>query len=147
MNRTVIALPTAATMAGILALGLAAPANAATSTVRTKALAYAKAQKGDPYSTSKPTGPNSWDCSGLIQASYRKAGKKIARTAQAQYNATVHVTNSKKIVGDLIFFGGARSIYHVGIYAGGNQIWHSPRPGQRVKLEKIWTSYRVGKVR
>jgi cell wall-associated NlpC family hydrolase len=28
---------------------------------------------------------------------------------------------------------------HVGIYAGHGRIWHAPRPGARVRLERIWT--------
>jgi cell wall-associated NlpC family hydrolase len=136
-------------LAGALALGAAVPAEAAapTTSARNKARDFAAAQKGDPYSQRNPQGPNHWDCSGLIQAAWKKAGRSLPRTAQAQYNATRHVADSKRRIGDLIFFGGARSIYHVGVYAGAGKVWHSPRPGQRVKLEKIWTSYSVGQVR
>lgn len=147
MKRVIAAVPVAVITGTLVLGGLASPAEASTATQRRVALAFAAAQKGDPYSSSRPTGPNSWDCSGLARAAYLKSGKKIARTAQSQYNATKHVKNSSRRMGDLIFFGGEHSIYHVGIYAGGNKIWHSPRPGQRVKLEKIWTSYRVGQVR
>lgn len=148
MNRAVTLAGTAA-LTGVLALGTAAPAHAAapTASSRMKAKDFAAAQKGDPYSQKNPQGPNHWDCSGLLQAAWKKAGRSLPRTAQAQYNATRHVADSKRRIGDLIFFGGASSIYHVGIYAGAGKVWHSPRPGQKVKLEKIWEGYRVGQVR
>jgi cell wall-associated NlpC family hydrolase len=38
-----------------------------------------------------------------------------------------------------VFFHYGSSVYHVGIYAGKGRIWHAPRPGTRVRLEKIWT--------
>jgi len=30
-------------------------------------------------------------------------------------------------------------MYHVGIYAGRNRIWHAPRTGERVRRERLWT--------
>lgn len=47
-----------------------------------------------------------------------------------------------------MFFHYGRSVYHVGIYAGKGKIWHSPRTGAVVRLEKIWTkSVYYGRVR
>jgi cell wall-associated NlpC family hydrolase len=47
-----------------------------------------------------------------------------------------------------VFFGGPSGIYHVGIYAGHHRIWHAPRTGTVVALQRIWTSdYLVGEVR
>jgi cell wall-associated NlpC family hydrolase len=148
MNRAVTLAGTAA-LTGVLVLGTVAPAEAAAPTLsaRVEAKNFAAAQAGDRYSQANPQGPNHWDCSGLMQAAWKKAGKSLPRTAQGQYNSTRHVADSKKRIGDLVFFGGASSIYHVGIYAGGGKVWHSPRPGQKVKLEKIWEGYRVGQVR
>jgi cell wall-associated NlpC family hydrolase len=40
----------------------------------------------------------------------------------------------------VFFHSSSGRVYHVAIYAGGNSVWHSPYPGKRVHLERIWTS-------
>ncbi|NED79613.1 NlpC/P60 family protein, partial [Streptomyces sp. SID11233] len=80
-----------------------------------------------------------FDCSGLTLYSFKKAGKSLPRTAQAQYNRTRHVSARKRTKGDLVFFRSGGGVYHVGIYAGKNKIWHAPKTGDVVKLEKIWS--------
>lgn len=115
MKRTMYAAGTAA-LVGLLAFGATTPAQAST---QSTALSYARAQLGDVYSQANPQGPNHWDCSGLMQASYKAAGKTLPRVAQAQYNATARRTVHTRQVGDLVFFGyGTKSIQHVGIYVG-----------------------------
>ncbi|MEE1755427.1 C40 family peptidase [Streptomyces sp. SP18CS02] len=111
----------------------AAPAHAA------KALNIAASKKGAPYRYGA-TGPSRFDCSGLIVYSYKKAGKSLPRTAQQQYNKTRHIGASSRQKGDLVFFHSGSRVYHVGIYAGNNKIWHSPKSGDVVKLARIWTS-------
>ncbi|GHB02264.1 MULTISPECIES: C40 family peptidase [Streptomyces] len=129
----------------MLAPGLVNDAEAATHS--TKALKIAASKKGSPYGYGA-TGPNRFDCSGLTLYSFKKAGKKLPRTAQQQYNKTRHLTKSQRQRGDLVFFHSGRSVYHVGIYAGGGKIWHSPKTGAVVRLEKIWSkSVWYGRVR
>ncbi|MFE0472460.1 C40 family peptidase [Streptomyces sp. NPDC058947] len=90
----------------------------AASTIRSKALSTAAAQKYDPYSPGA-AGPNAFDCSGLTYYSYKQHGKTLPRTAQGQYNKSSKVSASNRKVGDLVFIGrSSGSIYHVGIYAG-----------------------------
>jgi cell wall-associated NlpC family hydrolase len=114
MNRTTAALVTAAALGASLLL--AAPAHA--TTAQTTALSAARSQLGDPYKYGG-TGPNSWDCSGLTQYAYGKAGKKLPRTAQQQYNAIKHIAPADRQTGDLIFIGyGSKNIYHAGVFAG-----------------------------
>lgn len=142
-------------LALFLALGLlvapsATPrAEAAVSaTTSSKALRVAAAQKGIRYSYGGTSPRTGFDCSGLTRYAYAKVGKKIPRTAQQQYNATVKISRKSARPGDLVFFGGSRSIYHVGVYAGSGYIWHSPRPGKRVAKVKLWTSaVKFGRVR
>jgi cell wall-associated NlpC family hydrolase len=116
--------------------GVTAEAYAATHAV--KALHIAASRKGSPYQYGA-TGPRRFDCSGLTLYSYKKAGKKLPRTTQQQYNKTRRVSASARKKGDLVFFHSGRSVYHVGIYAGGGRIWHSPKTGSVVRLERIWT--------
>ncbi|MFD9424555.1 MULTISPECIES: C40 family peptidase [unclassified Streptomyces] len=139
---SVLTLAVGSTM---LAPGLVTDAEAATHS--TKALKIAASKKGSPYKYGA-SGPRRFDCSGLTLYSFKKAGKKLPRTAQQQYNKTRHISSSKRKKGDLVFFHSGRSVYHVGIYAGKGKIWHSPKTGSLVRLEKIWShSVWYGRVR
>ncbi|MGH1565515.1 C40 family peptidase [Mumia sp. DW29H23] len=102
-----------------------------------KATRVAARQKGDPYRYGA-SGPGSFDCSGLTSYSFRKAGVRLPRTANAQYHRVRHIKKKNIRKGDLVFFGGSRK-YHVGIYWGKGRILHSPYSGSRVKVERIWT--------
>ncbi len=74
----------------------------------------------------------SFDCSGLTQWCYGKAGVILPRTAQEQYDATQHIPLTDAKPGDLIFFTGTYDagtyITHVGIYVGNNQMYHAGNP-------------------
>jgi cell wall-associated NlpC family hydrolase len=127
-------------VAGGLVLTAATESQAATS-IRSRAMAVAAAQKGDPYQWGA-AGPGSFDCSGLVYYSYRKVGKTLPRVAQSQYNAAPHVSPSHRQPGDLIFIGySSRSIYHVGIFAGVSHgygyFWDAPRPGRTVGKHRV----------
>ena len=115
---------------------------------RIQALRLAYAQRGKPYRWGA-AGPYAFDCSGLIYYVYRtRLHRPIPRTANAQRLATVRVAKSNILAGDLVFFMRAGRAYHVGVYAGSGRVWHSPRPGQRVQLSRLWTTAWVaGRVR
>ncbi|WP_405938240.1 C40 family peptidase [Streptomyces sp. NBC_00726] len=83
-------------------------------------VAFARAQVGDAY-VSGGTGPNSWDCSGLVQAAFRTVGVDLPRVSQSQSTAGTQVSLSNLQPGDILYWGGAGSAYHVGIYVGGGQ--------------------------
>lgn len=83
-------------------------------------VAFAKAQVGDAY-VSGGTGPNAWDCSGLVQAAYRTAGIDLPRVSQSQSTAGTQVSLSNLQPGDILYWGSAGSAYHVAIYVGGGQ--------------------------
>ncbi|MET9375737.1 C40 family peptidase [Streptomyces sp. NPDC003035] len=134
----VSALTLAAVGGTMLAPGVTSEAQAATSYAG-KALNIAASKKGSPYKYGA-SGPNRFDCSGLTLYSYKKAGKSLPRTAQQQYNKTRHISASSRQRGDLVFFHSGGRVYHVGIYAGSNKIWHSPKQGSWVKLDRIWSS-------
>jgi peptidoglycan DL-endopeptidase CwlO len=111
-----------------------------TTTFRAKVLREAAKLKGTPYRYGGTT-PRGFDCSGYTGYVYKKAGKKLPRTARSQYSATKHITRKTAKPGDLVFFkSGGGGVYHVGIYAGGNMLWHASRPGRPVAKAKIWTS-------
>lgn len=87
----------------------------------------AKSQIGKPYVWGA-TGPNAYDCSGLVQYAYSQAGKNIGRTTYQQAGAGQHVSVSQAQAGDILMWGD----YHDAIYVGNNQYVHAPQPGQNV---------------
>lgn len=99
-----------------------------------KAVSVAKKQVGDPYRYGA-TGPNAFDCSGLVQFAWKKAGVKIPRVTNSQFARIRKKIAYKNLQpGDLMFF---RGLGHVGMYIGGGKMVHSPRTGERVRVEKV----------
>ncbi|MFJ5076553.1 C40 family peptidase [Streptomyces sp. NPDC088553] len=81
-------------------------------------VAFARAQVGDSYVTGG-TGPNSWDCSGLVQAAYRQAGIDLPRISYDQSSMGTSVSLSNLQPGDILYWGSRSGSYHVAIYVGG----------------------------
>lgn len=116
-----------------------------TTAINQRIVDVAAAQAGDPYSYGA-AGPNSFDCSGLTQYVHSQVGIDLPRTTSQQRAAVPRIPKSEMKPGDLVFFGSGSSPYHVGIYAGGNQIWAAPEPGDVVHKQDIWTeNYSVGR--
>lgn len=86
------------------------------------AMSYAEQQLGKPYLWGG-TGPDFFDCSGLVMMAYRAAGIDIPRTSQHQWAWGPRVSASRVQPGDLVFFAGAdgtrASPGHVGLVVGG----------------------------
>lgn len=102
-------------------------------------LSFAQAQLGKPYLWGG-SGPAEWDCSGLVQAAYLRAGIVLSHNAAAQYAATEGrpAPLSQLQPGDLVFFGSsAPSIHHVGIYVGHGDMIDAPHTGAVVRVESI----------
>ena len=99
-----------------------------------KALAYAKAQLGEPYARSG-AGPSSWDCSGLTMRAWGSVGVSLPHSSRQQFSRGRPVAKSALQSGDLVFF--YSDIHHVGLYAGNGQVIHAPRPGKSVEYIKM----------
>jgi peptidoglycan DL-endopeptidase CwlO len=99
-----------------------------------KALAYAKAQLGEPYARSG-AGPSSWDCSGLTMRAWGSVGVSLPHSSREQFGRGRSVAKSNLQLGDLVFF--YSDIHHVGLYAGNGQVIHAPRPGKSVEYIKM----------
>jgi cell wall-associated NlpC family hydrolase len=108
------------------------------------AVAFAMAQRGDPY-VYGGTGPNGWDCSGLTSGAWAAAGVGIPRTSQAQLYGLPRVPLSAVQPGDIIVYYGGAS--HVGMYIGGGMIVHASRPGTPVAIVPMHSMPVVGAVR
>ncbi|WP_030391498.1 C40 family peptidase [Kitasatospora purpeofusca] len=131
-NRTDLSASTPAPAAAAKPAAPAAPA--ANGSRAAAAIAAAESKLGAPY-VYGATGPNSFDCSGLTGWAYAQAGVSLPRTSQEQANAGTRIGSdiSQAQPGDLVIFYGDR--HHVGIYVGGGQVIHAPKPGASVRYE------------
>lgn len=115
-----------------------------TTTQADKAVAFAFAQLGCPYSYGS-TGPCSvgFDCSGLVMSAWAAAGISIPRDTYSQWAALPHVSLSALQPGDLVYYNG---IGHVAMYVGGGMIIDAPTQGQPVRelsMNTAWYSSSV----
>jgi cell wall-associated NlpC family hydrolase len=101
----------------------------------TKAMRLALAQMGKDYVWGG-TGPDTFDCSGLMQWSWANAGISIPRVAADQQSWAIPVPISQVQPGDLVFFG--NPAHHVGMYIGNGLMVEAPHTGAVVQLSSIW---------
>lgn len=99
------------------------------------------------YGGSNPN--TSFDCSGLTQWCFSKAGITLPRTAQEQYDVTQHLPLSQAQPGDLVFFhstyNSGNYVSHVGIYVGNNKMYHAGNPIGYANLDtSYWQSHLIG---
>ncbi|MFF8847171.1 C40 family peptidase [Streptomyces sp. NPDC015127] len=111
---------------------LSAPASGSAATV----VAFLKAQLGDAYIMGA-TGPNAWDCSSLVQAAFRQVGIDLPRVSQDQSVAGTQVGTSDLQVGDILYWGGAGSAYHTGVYIGNGQYLDAANPSKGVVIQDL----------
>lgn len=89
------------------------------------------------------THPSSgFDCSGLVQFSYERAGFSVPRTTTEQRRATVPIRLAHLRPGDLIFFDQeGKKNSHVAIYLGQGRFIHAPSSGKRVRTDALASTY------
>ena len=109
-------------------------ASSAGSSVAQQAISAARAQLGVPYVWGG-TSPDGFDCSGLTQWAFEKAGIELPRTSRAQATEGQEVSQGEMQPGDLIFFNSPVS--HVGIYIGGGKMIEAPQTGSDVKISNV----------
>lgn len=88
-----------------------------------RVIKYALSKVGHRYSFGA-AGPSSYDCSGLMMASYRQIGISLPHYSRGQYSVSRRVSRGSLKPGDLVFFFG-HGIKHVGMYIGHNQFVHA----------------------
>ena len=104
-------------------------------------VALAKEQVGKPYVWGA-TGPDKFDCSGLVQYVYQHAaGINLPRTTYDQVKVGQTVPLDKLQAGDLVFWGSETAPYHVAIYIGNNQYVNSATPDQGTILQNMSSYY------
>ncbi|MTE14038.1 NlpC/P60 family protein [Nocardia aurantiaca] len=97
----------------------------------TSALAAGLTRVGDPYVWGA-TGPDQFDCSGLVQWAFHQVGKNVPRTSQQQSSFGTPVDEKDLQPGDVVFF--YSDISHVGIYAGNGLMLHASTFGVPVQV-------------
>ena len=114
------------------------------------AIRYALDQIGKPYVWGA-TGPDSYDCSGLVQRSYAMAGVALPRTSREQARVGTAVELPDLLPGDLLFWAynpsDLATVHHVAMYLGDGKIVQSPQPGEFVEVTTMWLSGYAGAVR
>jgi cell wall-associated NlpC family hydrolase len=108
----------------------------APASVGERAAAVALQQVGAAYRYGGAT-PAGFDCSGLVQYSYREAGKKLPRTTGQLWDAAETVAYRDLEIGDLLFFRVDGKMSHVGIYVGDERFVHAPSGGKRVSVDSL----------
>jgi len=101
----------------------------------------ARALVGRPYAPGG-VGPDRFDCSGLVQFVYGRAGVALPRTVTEQMRVGQRVALKKIAPGDLLFFRiDASKPTHVGIALSGDTFVHAPNARGEVRVEQVSTGY------
>ncbi|MFI5798285.1 C40 family peptidase [Streptomyces sp. NPDC051677] len=109
-------------------------------------IAFVKAQIGDAY-VSGGTGPNSWDCSGLVQTAFKQVGIDLPRVSQDQSTAGTQVSLDNLQPGDILYWGSAGSAYHVAVYVGDGMFVGAQNPSTGVAEKPLSYDPPTGAVR
>ncbi|MFF4837906.1 C40 family peptidase [Streptomyces sp. NPDC001315] len=109
-------------------------------------IAFVKAQIGDAY-VSGGTGPNSWDCSGMVQAAFKQVGISLPRVSQDQSVAGTQVSLSNLQPGDILYWGNAGNAYHVAVYVGDGMFVGAQNPSTGVVEKPLSYDPPTGAVR
>jgi cell wall-associated NlpC family hydrolase len=103
----------------------------------------ALSRQGLPYVWGA-TGPNSFDCSGLVQWAMAQAGIRMPRVAADQARTGPAVPASELAAGDLLFYHTDPTdpgyISHVAIYLGDGKMLQAPQTGENVEVVPAVTS-------
>lgn len=97
--------------------------------------AVEKYGEGHPYVWGA-TGPDAFDCSGLVQYALGKLGIKYAHYSGSQYAESQKISRSQAKPGDLVFWGSGGS-EHVGVYAGGNNYFSAESPSTGIRMNSL----------
>lgn len=118
---------------------------AAASGQAAKLIERAKQFVGTPYKWGGSS-PLGFDCSGFTQYLYRELGINLPRVSAQQGTYGKRISINQLRPGDLVFWDNSsrnNGADHVAIYIGNGQVIHAPKPGDRVKISKLWDTGRA----
>jgi cell wall-associated NlpC family hydrolase len=81
------------------------------------------------------TGPNSFDCSGLMYWAFKKVGITLPRSSSAQAKVGRPVSKADLQPGDMVFF--YNPVHHVGFYAGNGKVLNAVQTGDVVRYTDL----------
>ncbi len=140
-------LPQANSAAGCVQTAGGVPAVQAPTQAVATAISYAEQQLGKPYLWGG-TGPDAFDCSGLVMMAYRAAGISIERTSQMQWATEQQVPASQVQPGDLVFFAGSdgtvTSPGHVGLVIGNGKMIEAYATGFPIRVASYLNRGAIG---
>jgi cell wall-associated NlpC family hydrolase len=106
-----------------------------------RAAQVAQTMVGKPYRYGGNT-PQGFDCSGLVNYSYARAGLMLARDTRGLREQTGLVPSDDLRPGDLVFFNQeGKKLSHVGIYVGEGTFVHAPSSGGSVRTDRLNADY------
>jgi len=104
------------------------------------AVAAAYAQIGVPYVAFAASPDIGFDCSGLTQWVWARAGVKLPHQSGQQSRVMPEVNREDMQPGDLVFYQ-RFPMHHVAIYVGNDMVISAPAPGKYVQLVRInWSN-------
>ncbi len=107
-----------------------------------RAAAHAQKMIGIRYRYGGNHPSRGFDCSGLVQYSYRLAGLKVPRNTKYQLRGSRRIPASRLRRGDLLFFHlEGKRFSHVGIYIGNKRFVHAPSTGKNVRVSTLNNRY------
>ena len=108
------------------------------------AIQFALGEVGKPYVWGA-TGPNTYDCSGLMLRAFQAAGIDLPRVSWQQFRSGGHVPIAQAQPGDLLFYATDPSdpatIHHVSMYIGEGQMVEAPYSGESVRVRPVPYEY------
>lgn len=105
--------------------------------VRDSIVALALAQLGARYLFGGTSPEGGFDCSGLVRYVLSQVDLSLPRTARQQALIGSPVDRDQLKPGDLLTFGSADSISHIGIYIGGGKFVHASSVAGRVIVSPL----------
>ena len=116
-----------------------------------RAVELARSKVGAPYVWGA-SGPDAFDCSGLVLWVYSRLGLEVPRTAQQQFEWAVPIEPSQIQPGDLVFYENTSSspdrVTHVGVYVGGGMVVMATNGGDFVRevplSDGYWSAHFAG---
>lgn len=118
-----------------------APAIDSAPALRSQAADQALTMVGKPYRYGGNT-PKGFDCSGLVQYSYRRVGVNLPRSTRDLLLMSQPIPRKNLKRGDLVFFNQeGRPSSHVALYLGGDRFVHSPSSGKHVHVASLKDAY------
>ncbi|MCV7032246.1 C40 family peptidase [Mycobacterium sherrisii] len=120
---------------GTVPAGLRLPSPSSRAGIAVRA---ALSRLGRPYVWGA-TGPDRFDCSGLVQWAYAQAGIHLDRTTYQQINDGLPVPRSHVRPGDLVFPHAG----HVQLAIGNNLVVEAPYPGASVRISQLGSNIAI----